>query len=177
MEQSNISSRYSTQPLSIPTHWPCFPCARKWSSCRMGVPRRIVRERLLAGFSSNYARIIRIWNAWCSKRDSIPTARILLLCSTTICALSLRQHQVTMPVYLLNFSQTIQSEVRITHTYRCVNGVSLNKSNLGLLINVLEYWQFNSKGKGLICSVGLSIFLSLPKMYTSLCALVGPVDG
>ena len=75
-----------------------------------------------------------------------------------------------MPVYLLNFSQTIQSEVRITHTYRCVNGVSLNKSNLGLLINVLEYWQFNSKGKGLMFSWVIDFFLTLEHIYQIMCA-------
>ena len=45
------------------------------------------------------------------------------------------------------FSQTIKGEEGITHTYRFVNGVSLNKSNPNLLVNVLEYWQLNSKGK------------------------------
>ena len=70
-----------------------------------------------------------------------------------------------MPVYLLNFSQTIQSEVRITHTYRCVNGVSLNKSNLGLLVNVLEYWQFNSKGKGLMFSGVIDFPLTPENVY------------
>lgn len=45
------------------------------------------------------------------------------------------------------FSQTIQGEPGVTHTYRFVNGISLNKSNPDLLVNVLEYWQLDSKGK------------------------------
>jgi hypothetical protein len=44
------------------------------------------------------------------------------------------------------FSQTRQGEEGITHTYRFANGVALNKSNPGLLVNVLEYWQSDNKG-------------------------------
>ena len=35
----------------------------------------------------------------------------------------------------------------ILHTYRFVNGVSLNKSNRDVLVNLLEYWQLDDKGK------------------------------
>jgi hypothetical protein len=45
------------------------------------------------------------------------------------------------------FSQTIKGEPGVTHTFRFVNGISLNKANRGLLVNVLEYWQIDSKGK------------------------------
>jgi len=33
------------------------------------------------------------------------------------------------------------------HAFRFVNGVPLNKSNQGLLVNVLEYWQVEDNGK------------------------------
>ncbi|MBU0945866.1 MAG: transposase [Proteobacteria bacterium] len=35
----------------------------------------------------------------------------------------------------------------ILHTYRFVNGVPLNKSNQDVLVNLLEYWQVDGKGK------------------------------
>jgi hypothetical protein len=48
---------------------------------------------------------------------------------------------------VIKFYHTIQSKAGITHTYLFVNGVSLNKSNPGLLVNVLEYWQLARQGK------------------------------
>jgi hypothetical protein len=46
----------------------------------------------------------------------------------------------------MEFSQTTLDEPGIVHTYRFVNGVSLNKSHPDILVNVLEYWQVDDKG-------------------------------
>ena len=63
------------------------------------------------------------------------------------------------------FSQTIQSEAGITHTYRFVNGVSLNKSNPDLLVNVLQYWQLDSKGKEIRFSWVTDLPLTCENVY------------
>ncbi len=63
------------------------------------------------------------------------------------------------------FSQTRQGEEGITHTYRFVNGVSLNKSNPGLLVNVLEYWQSDSKGKEIKFSWVTDLPLTTENVY------------
>lgn len=36
---------------------------------------------------------------------------------------------------------------KVDHAFRFANGVPLNKSNQDLLVNVLEYWQVDAKGK------------------------------
>ena len=47
----------------------------------------------------------------------------------------------------MEFSQPDPVKKDILHTYHYVNGVSLNKSNPDLLVNLLEYWQVDGKGK------------------------------
>jgi hypothetical protein len=47
----------------------------------------------------------------------------------------------------VEFSQTKPDQPDISHNYRFVNGVSLNKSHPDILVNVLEYWQIDEKGK------------------------------
>jgi hypothetical protein len=55
-----------------------------------------------------------------------------------------------------------------------VNGVALNKSNPGLLVNVLEYWQFNSKGKEIMFS-WVTEFLLIPKNVDQIQQLCYPL--
>jgi hypothetical protein len=52
----------------------------------------------------------------------------------------------------MEFSETTAEEPGVTHTYRFVNGLSLNKSHPDLRVNVLEYWQIDAKGKELYFS-------------------------
>jgi len=47
----------------------------------------------------------------------------------------------------VEFSQPDPVKKDILHTYRFVNGVSLNKSNQDVLVNLVEYWQLDGKGK------------------------------
>lgn len=63
------------------------------------------------------------------------------------------------------FSQTRQGEEGITHAYRFVNGVALNKSYPGLLVNVLEYWQSDSKGKEIKFSWVTDLPLTTENVY------------
>lgn len=73
--------------------------------------------------------------------------------------------QAVMDDEATEFSQTIQGEVGITHTFRFVNGVSLNKSNPDLLVNVLEYWQLDSKGKETMFSWVTDLPLTQENVY------------
>ena len=63
------------------------------------------------------------------------------------------------------FSQTIQSELGITYTYRFVHVIYLNKSNPGLLVNVLEYWQLASKDKEIMFSWVIDLPLTPENIY------------
>jgi len=46
----------------------------------------------------------------------------------------------------VEFSQTKPEHPDISHNYRFVNGLSLNKSHPDILVNVLEYWQIDKNG-------------------------------
>jgi len=47
----------------------------------------------------------------------------------------------------VEFSQPDPVKKDILHTYRFANGLSLNKSNQEVLVNLLEYWQLDGKDK------------------------------
>ncbi len=50
---------------------------------------------------------------------------------------------------VMEFSQSQTDGPETTHTFRFINGLALNKSHPDLLVNVLEYWQVDAKGKEL----------------------------
>jgi hypothetical protein len=52
----------------------------------------------------------------------------------------------------MEFSQASDDEPGVTHTFRFVNGLALNKSHPDLLVNMLEYWQVDALGKELYFS-------------------------
>ena len=54
----------------------------------------------------------------------------------------------------VEFSQPDSDQQDILHTYRFVNGVSLNQSHPDLLVNLLEYWQVDGKGKTIRFKIG-----------------------
>jgi len=43
--------------------------------------------------------------------------------------------------------KTTLGEITITHKFRFINQISLNKSNQNLLVNFIEYWETKSNGK------------------------------
>jgi len=47
----------------------------------------------------------------------------------------------------VEFSRPDPEKPGILHTYRFANGLSLNKANPELRVNLLEYWQLDGKGK------------------------------
>lgn len=52
-----------------------------------------------------------------------------------------------------------------THHYRFVNGVSLNKSHPDILVNVLEYWQIDDKGREVRFSWVTDLALTCENVY------------
>lgn len=76
----------------------------------------------------------------------------------------------------VEFSQTKPDQPDITQNHRFVNGVSLNKSHPDILVNMLEYWQIDDKGKE-IRFVGLRILRSPVKTSTRLCGPGAHVGG
>jgi hypothetical protein len=67
---------------------------------------------------------------------------------------------------VMEFSQTDEAkEPGVTHTFRFVNGLALNKSNPDLIVNVLEYWQVDSKGKELYFSWVTDLNLTSENVY------------
>jgi hypothetical protein len=65
----------------------------------------------------------------------------------------------------VEFSQTKPDQPNITHNYRFVNGVSLNKSHPDLLVNVLEYWQIDDKGQEMRFSWVTDLTLTCENVY------------
>jgi hypothetical protein len=65
----------------------------------------------------------------------------------------------------MEFSQTQADEPGVTHTFRFINGLALNKSHPDLLVNVLEYWQVDAKGKELYFSWVTDLRLSCDNVY------------
>lgn len=65
----------------------------------------------------------------------------------------------------VEFSQTDSKQLDISHTYRFVNGVSLNKSNPDILVNVLEYWQIDGDGKEIRFSWVTDLTLTCENVY------------
>lgn len=65
----------------------------------------------------------------------------------------------------MEFSETRAEEPGVTHTFRFVNGLALNKSHPDLLVNALEYWQVNAKGKELYFSWVTDLALSCDNVY------------
>lgn len=47
----------------------------------------------------------------------------------------------------VEFSETDANHPGISHTYRFINGLSLNKSHPEIFVNMLEYWQIDGSGK------------------------------
>jgi hypothetical protein len=66
----------------------------------------------------------------------------------------------------MEFSQTNEAkEPGVTHTFRFVNGLALNKSHSDLLVNVLEYWQVDANGKELYFSWVTDLTLTSDNVY------------
>jgi hypothetical protein len=65
----------------------------------------------------------------------------------------------------VEFSLTKQDDPDTSHTYCFVNGVSLNKSHPGILVNVLEYWQIDDKGKEMHFSWVTDLTLTCENVY------------
>ncbi len=65
----------------------------------------------------------------------------------------------------VEFSQTNPDQPDVTHTYRFVNGISLNKSHPDILVNMLEYWQVDGDGKELYFSWVTDLTLTCENVY------------
>jgi hypothetical protein len=63
------------------------------------------------------------------------------------------------------FGETKPDQPEISHNYRFVNGVSLNKSHPDLLVNVLEYWQVDAEGKEMRFSWVTDLSLTCENVY------------
>jgi hypothetical protein len=63
------------------------------------------------------------------------------------------------------FSMTRADEPGVSHTFRFVNGLALNKSHPDLLVSMLEYWQVDADGKELHFSWVTDLTLTCDNVY------------
>jgi len=65
----------------------------------------------------------------------------------------------------IEFSESNHNEPGVTHTFRFVNGLALNKSHRDILVNALEYWQVDAKGNELYFSWVTDLTITCDNVY------------